>query len=463
MTNDLRTTASEPAQQSRRLFDIPEEESAGTPNREVEALAARPRYQRAERNQVEMRFFALDEMLPADHMARIVWQYVSSLDLSRLYEGIRAVEGVAGRNPVDPKILMTLWLFATIEGIGSARRLAKLSERDLAYMWICGGVGVNHDLLNDFRAAHPEVFEQALIDNIAALLHQDLISLKRVAQDGMRVRAHAGTSSMRRRSTLEKCREEARQHLEEIRKENESNPNAYDARTKSARERAARERAERIDQALEEVTQLAEQKEKREKGSGETARASTTDPEARTMKMADGGYRPAFNVQFVTTGGSRLIVGVDVTNSGSDNGQMGPMAKKIETDYGVIPEQYLVDGSYTGNSNDITQLEHNGTEVIGPIRNEERQKAKGIDPFARKRDDTDAVFQWRSRMNTEEAKTIYKERASTAEFPNAVCRNRGLYQFRVRGTVKAKAVALLHALAYNLTRMINMNVLHRIT
>jgi transposase len=458
MSKDTHSSASEPRRESARLFDLPEDTpQVGKPDA-GEVGVAKPRYQRAERDQVEMRFFALDALLPDDHEVRVVWQYVTALDLSPLYEEIRAVEGHAGRNPVDPRILMALWLFATIEGVSSARRLTRLCERDLPYMWICGGVGVNHDLLCKFRTAHPELLEQILIDNVAALMHQNLVSLKRVAQDGMRVRAHAGTSSFRGKATLEKCREEARQHLQEIQEENASDSTAYDERKKAARERAARERLERIEKAREEAALLEEQREKRRKGDGDGTRASTTDPEARKMKMANGGWSPAYNVQFATATDSRVIVGVDVTNSGNDGGQMAPMVEKIKADYGESPEEHLADGGFTSND-DITQLEKDGIQVIAPIRGEERQKAKGKDPYERQRRDTDEVFKWRTRMKTDEARRIYKERASTAEFPNAVCRNRGLHQFPVRGLLKAKSIALWHALCHNFTRMMSMGAL----
>ena len=155
----------------------------------------RARVKRPERAQVEWQPVALDQLLAGDHRARIVWRYVESLDLSVLYRKIRAVEGGVGRDAVDPKILMALWMFATIEGISSARHLSRLCERDLAYMWLRGGVGVNHHLLSDFRTAHGEFLDQLLTDTIATLMHQGLVTLDMVAQDGMRVRASAGISS----------------------------------------------------------------------------------------------------------------------------------------------------------------------------------------------------------------------------------------------------------------------------
>ena len=416
---------------------------------------ARPRTKKPERYQVEMQTMALDQMLPHDHRARIVWKFVQSLDLSAALNKIKAVEGRPGRDPVDPQILMALWMLATLEGFSSARRLEELTKRDVPYMWICGGVGVNHRLLSDFRGQHAEMFDQLLTDSIATLIHQDLVTLDRVGQDGMRVRANAGASSFRRRKTLRQCQQEAREQVRRLREEAQRDPGADDRRRIAAQQRVAEDRQRRVDRALEELEQLAAQKEKREKGSGEEARASTTDPESRKMKMADGGYRPAFNTQFVTDAKTRLIVAVDVTNQGSDRGQMTPMHEDVQQRYGVQPSEYLVDCGFA-TKQEITKVERSGTRVYAPIYGEERMRANGTDPYARQRTDSDEMAQFRARMQTPEAKAIYGLRCSVAEFPNADCRNRGLNQFRGRGLTKVKGEALLHALAFNLLRMLNL-------
>jgi transposase len=396
-------------------------------------------------------------MLPADHRARIVWRYVDALDLSPLYVKIQAVEGMPGRDAVDPRILLALWMFATIEGINSARHLERLCERDLAYMWICGGVGVNHHLLSDFRTAQGEFLDQLLTDTVATLLHQGLVTLEVVAQDGMRVRAHAGSSSFRRQPTLEKCREEARQQVRRLREEteNQAQQDVGQGRREAARQRAAREREQRVEQALEELAKLQQHKEERKKGTGKQARSSTTDPEARNMKMGDGGFRPAYNVQFASDGDARVIVTVDVTNSGSDRGQMSPMHEQIRQRYGKSPEHYAVDCGFA-TKEEITAVEQGGSRVIAPIHGEEKMSESGTDPHARQRGDSDEMFAFRQRMATPEAKALYKQRPSIAEFPNAECRNRGLHQFRVRGLVKVKAVALWYAVTFNFLRMIQL-------
>lgn len=427
------------------------------PSREAQSTdsSAKPRFQRAERRQMEWRPLALDELLPDDHTARLVWAYVEKLDLTPLYDRIRAVEGHVGRSPIDPKILVALWLYATIDGVGSARRLDRLCREHVAYQWLCGGVPVNYHTLSDFRVEHSEFLDNMLTQSVATLLHQGLITLERLAQDGMRVRANAGGSSFRRRSTLDRCLSEAESHLEALKGEAEEDASAENRRQKAARERAACERAARIRQALEELGEVEQKMEQRKKGSSETARSSTTDPEARRMKMGDGGFRPAYNVEFSTTSDTLVIVGVDVINAGSDAGQMGPMVYQVDTRYGVRPEEYLADGGFS-TLEDIESLESQGTRVYAPVKDEEKKRKKSEDPFARRKGDSDEVAGWRERMGTTSAIEIYKERAGSAEFSNAGCRNRGLRQFLVRGRLKAKAVTLWHALAHNFQRTLSL-------
>ena len=414
--------------------------------RNADGLAVRVKV--PQRTQVMMHMHALDELIREDHPVRNIWRYVCSLDLSAFYRDIESVEGGVGRDAVDPRILLALWLFATVEGIGSARRLAELCTRDFAYLWICGEVGVNRDLLNTFRSQHPEALDALMAETLGVLLHHDLVSLSRVAQDGMRVRAAAGKSSFRRQATLEDHLQHARQRVEQMRQEGDDDCGGR-SRQEAARQRAAAERLARLEQAIAEREKLHQQKERKKKGTGAEARVSTTDPEARTMKMADGGYRPAYNVQFATAADSRLIVGVDVTNEGADSGQMAPMVARIEQDYQTLPQEYLVDGGFNSRD-DTTKLEQQGVHVYSPVKKEEQLLEQGEDPYARRPRDTDEYYAYRQRMKTAAAKEIYKQRSSTAEFPNAGCRNRGLYQFRVRGLRKVRIMAVWQALAHNL-------------
>jgi transposase len=174
-----------------------------------------------------MQVASLDSLLPEDHRARLVWEYVQGLDLSRLYEQVRAVEGRAGRDAIEPRIPMALWLYATLEGVGSARQLGRLCDDHVAYRWICGGVSVNYHTLSDFRTAHPEVLDDLLTHSVATLMHEGLVTLHRVAQDGMRVWADAGAASFRRRVTLKECRSQAQEQVESLRQELEEDPGAH--------------------------------------------------------------------------------------------------------------------------------------------------------------------------------------------------------------------------------------------
>lgn len=419
------------------------------------------RVKRPERRQVQWRDASLDQLVPQDHRVRLVWAYVEAIDTRPLYQSIQAVEGGVGRDAVDPRILLALWMFATIEGVSSARHLARLCERDVVYQWICGEVGVNYHLLADFRAQQGAFLEQLLTDTIATLLQQNLITLETVAQDGMRVRASAGSSSFRRQKTLEKCREEAAAHLQQLRNEDDDHPAASQTRQRAAADRAARERAEQVAAALQQLAELQAQKEERKKGTSEDARCSTTDPEARRIKMANGGFQPAYNVQFATTGETRLIVAVAVTNNGSDGGQLATMHTTLSQRYGQPPRRHLVDGGFA-TIEDITQVERAGTQVFAPQLYEARILQRGGDPHARRARDTDEMAAFRQRMATEEAKAIYKQRPSIAEFPNAQCRNYGLQQFRVRGLEKVRAVSLWYAVVFNFQRLVALDWLTRI-
>jgi transposase len=423
---------------------------------EAAETTATPRLRPIERCQVEMRCSSLDQLLPPEHTARIVWAYVERVDITPLLQEIKAVAGQTGRNANDPRLLLALWLYATIEGVGSARELGRLCEVHLAYQWLCGGVSLNYHSLADFRKDHVAFLDQLLTDGVGTMLHQGLIDLQQVAQDGMRVRANAGASSFRREASLQTCLQEAQAQVEALRNQLDEDGQAATRRQQAARQRAARERVERVQQALAERQTLLELREKQKKEKGvkfeaEQLRASTTDPEARRMKMPDGGTRPGYNVQLATTAAGGVIVGVDVTNVGSDSGQMAPMLEQMEKRYDEQPGQMLVDGGFT-NLDDIEAAHAANVTVYAPLKDEDKQKTKGIDPYQPKKGDGPGVAEWRQRMGTEAARLLYRLRSATAEWSNAQVRNRGLYQVRVRGTPNVLAVVLLHVLAHNMLR-----------
>lgn len=406
----------------------------------------------AERQQVELRVFHLDGTIPGDHPVRAIWAFVEGVDLSGFYEDSKSVEGRAGRPAIDRRILLALWLYGTIEGVGSARGLDRLSKDHVVYQWICGGVGVNYHTLADFRVRHEEAMDDLLTQSVASLMSEGLVELKRVAQDGMKVRASAGASSFRRKKTLRECMKQAKEQVRTLRRELEEDPGAATRREQAARERAARDRADRVKKALERAREL--EKEKPKKKDKEAVRASTTDPQARVMKMGDGGWRPAYNVQLATDTPSQIIVGVEVTNQGNDQGQIEPMIDQLQERYEVAPAETLVDGGYTAHAD--LEAVAGRTTVYAPVP---KPRDPGIDPHRPKATDSPVIAEWRKRMKTARAKRIYKERAATAECVNAQARNRGLIRVLVRGIEKVRAVALLYALGHNLKRMLSMGYL----
>jgi len=479
-------------------------------------VVAVPRLRQPERRQVALRAVSLEELVADDHRVRQVWAFALRLDLAALYRAIRAVEGKPGHPPADPRLLVALWLQATVEGVGSARALARLCREHHAYRWLCGGVGVNHKTLADFRVAHGALLDRLLADSFAAMLRTGMASLERVAQDGVRVRAAAGAASFRRRPRLVDLRRKAGERVAELRTELESDPAALSRRQAASRERAARERLGRIEAALAAVDELNAKAScdqaaparapsqpptngtlgvalrgrgpvprkratprpraapKAERGASNNAeakaepgasskagpktsskakaepRVSTSDAEARVMKMADGGFRPAYNLQFASDTESGMIAGLSLDNRGSDMGKLAPMADQLAAAYGSRPGQHLADGGYASLA-DIQTLEAAGTTAYVPVP---KPRDEGRDRHRPRADDSPAIAAWRQRMGTTEAREIYRERAATAECANAQARNRGLRQFPVRGLAKATAIALWFALAHNMMRIL---------
>ncbi|MEO8410969.1 MAG: IS1182 family transposase, partial [Propionivibrio sp.] len=399
------------------------------------------------RGQMEFRVSDLESLLAEGHRVRLVWAYVERQDLTRFYDGIRSMEGGVGRSAIAPEILLGLWLYATLDGVGSGREIARLTQAHDAYRWLCGGVQINHHTLSDFRKDHGEALDDLLSVSIASLMAAGVVKLKQVAQDGMRVRASAGAGSFRRKEKLEGYLEAARTEVARLKKELEADPAQAERAREAARRRAATEREARLAKALERLPQIEAIKQRQGK-KPEAARASMTDAEATVMKMGDGGFRPAYNPQLASDADSLVIVGVDVATIGSDQGQMVPMVEQVTARCGRTPASWLVDGGYVGH--DPIDRVSEVTLVYGPVP---KPKDETVDPHQAKVTDSQAVAAWRERMATDEAKEIYKKRAATAECVNAQSRNRGLQQFKVRGLAKVKCVMLIFALAHNLMRM----------
>jgi transposase len=404
----------------------------------------------AVRTQVSWDMVCLDDFLVADHRARQVWEYVEQCDLSPLYERVRAVEGEAGRAAIDPAILMALWLYATLEGIGSARLLDRLCERDLAYRWLCGGVGVNYHTLSDFRTQAGAVLDGLLTRSMAALVAAGVAGLDCLAVDGVRVRAAAGASSFRRRARLAELHDLAEKRVAALAAELEADPAAAaeGARQRRRREaQAGKERIEAAQRAAEEIAgerqREAERQRRRKPKQGRPVRASTSDAQARIMKMADGGYRPAYNLQFKTDPKSGCIMGIEATNRSSDRDQLVAAVEEIEQRYGRTPRRLLADAGYDGKEH-IETLYRRHVDVFCPVPGSQGRPV----PSEPKPGEGEGVIAWRERMSQEANHKIYQQRFG-CERPHADMRNRGLQRFLVRGLNKVKAVALWYVAAYN--------------
>src|SRR5216684_2420099 len=409
------------------------------------------RLRRPERDQIGWHSAAIDDLVAPDHPVRAVWAFVSTMDLRELHDAVKAREGVAGQPPPAPEVMVALWLWATVDGVGSARQVARLCEEHLAYRWLCGGVSMNYHGLSDFRVAHVAVLDRLLAGGVAALVAEGLVALDVLAQDGMKVRASAGASSFRRRGRLEQLEAAAAARVAQLRAELEADPAAGERRKRAAQERAARERAERVAAASARLKEREAERARRERtnkakvAKQKEPRASTTDAEARVMKMADGGFRPAYNMQIVSEPVSQVIVAVDVETSGSDRGLARPALESLRAN-GQTPSDYLVDGGFTKNS-DIEWAHASGTRLWCPPG----QTKHGTDPYAPRRDDSDAVADWRKRMASEAGKQMYRQRAMH-ECVNARARRMALIQLTVRGKAKARTVLQWFALAHNMLR-----------
>jgi transposase len=407
-----------------------------------------PRYETANRTQVELTPTDLEALLPPGHAARLVWRFVEGLALDAFYATIKAREGHPGRPAIDPKILIALWLYATMDGVGSAREVDRLCDAHDAYRWLRGGVSVNHHTLSDFRVRHQAALDDLFTQSIAALLHRGIVTLARVAADGTRVRGSAGTGSFRREETLQECLRAARKQVARTAQQREGE---VTAQTAAAHRRAAEERLARVEEALAQLPAIAATRarlEKKKKKKATPPRASITDPDARVLKMADGGYRPGYNVQLATDMDGGAIVGVAVTNVGDDHAAFVPLMAQVATRTGQWPQAAVVDAGVSSKAG-LTTLADQGVTVYAPV-----PARQGVtDPARRGAEDSDAVADWRQRMATDEAKGIYRARGSVAERVNGDLRtHRTLACVGGRGLPKVHMWVLWIALAHNMMR-----------
>jgi transposase len=408
-----------------------------------------PRLREPKRDQIELRAVDIESLIGEDHPVRVIWAYVAGLDLSELEDRIKARGDRPGHPAISPRLLLALWLVATSDGVGSARALERLCNSHDVYRWLCGGVSVNYHTLADFRVGCADLLDRLLTEHLAALAKAKLIDLDTLAQDGVRIRASAGASSFRREETLDRHLATAQVVVDELKREVDARSDASNQRIKAARERAARERSERVKAAQKALDKIKQQRKEREqkRGNGKPPkqpRASTTDAEARVMKMADGGFRPAYNVQVASVAGKQIVVAVEVCNTGSDRGLMRPMLERLCMRIGRFPGRHLADGGFCS-AEDIEWAHGKGIDVYCPPT----QSKHGTDPYLPRHGDRAGVLAWRARMGSEAGKAQYKPR-SICECIHARWRNWDLRQLLVRGIEKVRAVTLLHALTNNI-------------
>ena len=408
-----------------------------------------PRLREPRRDQIELRAVDIESLVGEDHPVRVIWAYVEGLELSQLEDRIKARGDRPGHPATAPRLLLALWLYATSEGVGSARALQRLCENHDVYRWLCGGISVNYHTLADFRVDCADLLDRLLAEHLAALAEAGLIDLDTLAQDGVRIRASAGHASFRRAATLERHLARAQAVVEELKREVAAHPDASNQRIRAAKQRAARERSTRVQAAqtaLAEITRKRRQLE--EKGGNgkkpKEPRASTTDPQARIMKMADAGFRPAYNVQVASAAGEQIVVAVEVGNNGSDRGLMRPMLERLRAQRARFPRRHLVDGGFCS-AEDIEWAHSQEVEVYCPPT----QSKSGTDPYLPRRGDGAGVLAWRARMGREAGKAQYKVR-TICECIHARWRNWNLRQLTVRGIEKVRAVVLWHTLANNI-------------
>ncbi len=479
-----------------------------------------PRLQAVNRQQMVWQTIDVERLIEADHPARAIWELVGKLDLSSFHQAIDAVEGVAGRPALDPQVMISLWILAYSEGVGSAREIARLCEYHPAYRWLTGLKPVNYHSLSDFRVEHQAALDELFTQVLGLLSADGLVTLQRVMHDGTKVKACAGADTFRREEKIRAHLEMARQQVKAM---GDPGNEELSQRVAKARQRAAREWQQRLELAQKELEKVRASKASAE--AKQEARVSETDPEARVMKQSDGGFAPSYNVQISTDAAHGIIVGVGISQSSSDQGELGPAVDKVEENMGRQPEQAVVDGGFTSRET-ILDMHQRGVDLIGSMSDGVAQSAcqrerRGIDAAFRaeaftyrpendtyqcpagktltprakvsgigvtqhqyraraadcaacgfkprccpqaaqgrtvvRSEEAPAVAAFRAKMETEAAKQIYRQRGAVAEFPNAWIKAKiGLRQFRLRGLLKVTMEALWACLTYNIKQWIRL-------
>ena len=409
-----------------------------------------------DRAQLRWDVIDLDSQLPDDHRARLVWGFVEGLDLSEFYDRIKARDAVAGRPATDPRVVLAVWLYATLEGIGSARAIDRLCQQHAAYRWLCGGAPINHDLLATFRRENAVLLDRLLTQSVTGLIAEKLVSLEELAIDGTKVRAWAGRGSMSKRKRLERIEKAVAERVAELKSELDKDPGEPERRRKRRALQAAEERARRVERAQQKLAELVQEqaarakthaKEEAEKGE---PKVSVSDPEARAMRLADGAMAPAWNVQVATANG--FVMAIDPTDRRKDSGLASGLVEKIAERCGRVPQRLLADTTAMTREDIVKLAERypNMTVYSPPPPERTDVTAETLRKRRwRRRHEPPAVQTWRARMASAEGQETYRRRKLT-ERAHGIIKNRGMSRFLVHGREKVRAVCVLQALALNL-------------
>jgi transposase len=505
------------SEQSAFWESAPKDTGAETSEGKAERKA-KPRFQRINRKQSFWRTINVERLVEEGHPVRAIWDFVGKLDLSSYTKHIRAVEGLAGRPSLDPQLLISLWIYAYSQGVGSARAIERLCSHDPAYQWLTGMEVVNAHSLSDFRVQHEGALKGLFTQVLGLLSAEGLITLERVTQDGTKIRAWAASDSFKGEDRIDRAVEAARQQMEAVDQMPEEESSR---RAERARQRAYRQRKERLEAARKQFDAMESEGNVKKK-----ARVSTTDPEARIMKQSDGGFAPSYNVQVNTDAANGLIVSVGVSQAGNDFDQLTPGIESVEQNLGKTPKQVVADGGYV-NKNNVVEMESRGVEFIGPQsdeagKGESSYRVRGVSAEYRasefiydtakniflcpqgkilrfegkhernlqvcykyraaiedcqvcpakrqccpankvsgrsiqRTEELPEVTKFRQKMQTEEARRIYRCRSQIAETPNLWIKAKfGLRQFCVRGLIKVGMEALWACLTYNIKQWIRL-------
>lgn len=487
-------------------------EAEGESKVKLEGEGGKPRYEVIEREQLCWRRVDVERLIGEEHAARAIWEFVGQLDLRGYEEEVRAVEGKAGRPGWEPRLVISLWIYAYSEGVNSGRAIEELCEWEPAYQWLTGARVVNAHTLTDFRVKHEAALQGLFVQVLGLLSAAGLVTLQRVMQDGTKIRAQAAAGSFRRKERVEQALRQAREQVEAVGAMSEEETSR---RMAKARQRAARERQERLEQALKEFNQLAEEGKDKEK-----RRVSTSDPEARVMKQPDGGFAPSYNVQIDTDAKAGVVVAVGVVQAGNDFEQLESGIERVKQNLGKRPQEVVTDGGFVSRDN-IVAMKAGEIEFIGPCvdeagKGESSYEGRGVSAeyyssqfiydaqsdsyrcpqgktlryegkeerhlqvsyrYRAQRSDCQEcpvrslccpgnrvtgrsvhrseelaeVREFRQKMQSEQAREIYRQRAPVAETPNLWIKAKfGLRQFSVRGLGKVGMEALWACLTYNI-------------